>query len=77
MITTVAGSGASGVSGDGGPAMMATLNNPSGIAINSVGDIYIADSGNNKIRMVRSFSIIRNCELDNVKYVNLFLHHLR
>jgi len=52
VITTVAGNGTEGFSGDGGAATGAELNNPDGIAVDSAGDIYIADSGNNRIRVV-------------------------
>lgn len=51
-ITTVAGNGANGFSGDGGPAASASLNSPLGIAVDSVGDLYIADKYNNRIRKV-------------------------
>jgi sugar lactone lactonase YvrE len=49
-ITTVAGSGAKGYSGDGGPAVNAKLSGPTGVAIGPDGALYIADSGNNRIR---------------------------
>ena len=52
IITTVAGNGTQGYSGDGGPAAGATLNRPSGVAADTAGDIYIADTYNNVIREV-------------------------
>jgi sugar lactone lactonase YvrE len=52
IITTVAGNGAPGYGGDNGPAISATLNAPSGVAIDAAGDIFIADGGNNIIRLV-------------------------
>jgi mucin-19 len=52
VITTVAGSGDAGFSGDGGPAGSAKLNHPTGVAIDSSGNIFIADSDNNRIRRV-------------------------
>ena len=52
IITTVAGNGTSGVSGDNGPATSAQLNNPSGVAVHSVGNLYIADSYNQRVRKV-------------------------
>ncbi len=51
-ILTIAGTGTSGYSGDGGPASNATLYLPRGCAVDSKGDIFIADSGNNVIRVV-------------------------
>ncbi len=53
-IYTVAGSatGASGYSGDGGPAAAALLDGPSGVAIGAGGNLYIADENNNVVRMV-------------------------
>jgi trimeric autotransporter adhesin len=52
LITTVAGTGIAGYSGDGGRATLAGLNSPRGIAVDAPGNIYIADSNNNRIRMV-------------------------
>ena len=52
VITTVAGNGASGYYGDAGPATSAYLNQPYGVAVDSGGNIYIADFGNNVIRAV-------------------------
>lgn len=51
-ISTIAGNGQVGSSGDGGPATAATLNEPHGVAVDSAGNIYIADSQNNLIRRV-------------------------
>jgi trimeric autotransporter adhesin len=52
IITTVAGNGSSGYSGDGGLATSANLNAPSGIALDSAGNLFIADTGNSRIRKV-------------------------
>jgi N-acetylneuraminic acid mutarotase len=52
IITTVAGNGTLGYSGDGGAATSAELNSPFGVAVDASGNIYIADSGNNNIRKV-------------------------
>jgi len=52
IITTVAGNGASAATGDGGPATAASINQPQALAIDASGNIYIADYGNNKIRLV-------------------------
>jgi uncharacterized protein (TIGR03437 family) len=58
-LTTIAGSGASpNFGGDGGPATAAQLNSPSGIAVDSGGNWYIADTSNNRIRMVTPAGVI-------------------
>jgi trimeric autotransporter adhesin len=51
VITTVAGNGTQGYSGDGGPATKAELNFPVGVAEDSAGDLYIGDPGSNVIRV--------------------------
>jgi uncharacterized protein (TIGR03437 family) len=52
VITTVAGNGTQGFGGDNGPATSAQLNIPTGVAVDSAGNLYIADSANNRIRKV-------------------------
>lgn len=51
-ITTIAGTGASGFSGDGGLATSAQLNNPWRVALDASGNIYISDAGNHRIRKI-------------------------
>ena len=51
-LTLVAGNGFSGFSGDGGPAVNASLKSPKGVAVASDGAIYIGDTGNDRIRKV-------------------------
>jgi hypothetical protein len=51
VITTVAGNGTSGFSGDGGPAVNAQLTSPSGVAVDAEGNLYITERGN-RIRQV-------------------------
>ena len=51
-ITTVAGNGNPGYSGDGGPATSAELQLPLGVALDSIGNLYIADYGNSRVRKV-------------------------
>ena len=58
IITTVAGNGAEGFSGDGGPATDATLNTPIGVAVDRAGNLYIADAFNNRIRKVNVTGVI-------------------
>ncbi len=50
--TTLAGTGVAGFSGDGGPALQAQLNGPSAVTPGPDGSIYIADSGNNRVRRI-------------------------
>ncbi len=51
-ITTIAGDGTAGYSGDGGTATAAELNGPNGVAVDPAGDVFIADTGTNVIREV-------------------------
>ncbi len=51
-VTVVAGNGQSGFSGDNGPALQASLSFPNGIAVDSAGNLFIADGGNNRVRRV-------------------------
>jgi uncharacterized protein (TIGR03437 family) len=57
-LSLVAGNSRAGFSGDGGPAVNAQLNSPQGVALDSAGNIYIADSLNNRVRMVNPQGII-------------------
>jgi len=52
VITTVAGIGTQGFSGDNGAAISAQLSNPSGVAVDAAGNLYIADGNNQRIRKV-------------------------
>ena len=52
IITKIAGTDTASYSGDGGAATSAALNKPYGVAIDSSSNVYIADSGNNRIRKV-------------------------
>jgi hypothetical protein len=56
VITTVAGTATAGFSGDGGPASAARLNLPNDVAVDGAGNLFIADTGNNLIRMVTAVS---------------------
>ncbi len=52
VVTTVAGTGQAGFSGDNGPATSAQLDGPRGVAVDAAGSLYIADTGNQRIRKV-------------------------
>lgn len=52
IITTVAGNGNNAYSGDNGPATAASIAQPQGVAVDSAGNLFIADTGNNRIRKV-------------------------
>ncbi len=53
-ITTVAGNGIAGFAGDGGPANVAELNDPRGLAADQAGNVYISDTGNQRVRELRT-----------------------
>lgn len=52
IVTTLAGNGTIGFSGDGGPATAAQLDHPTSVAVDKVGDILVGDSGNHRIRKI-------------------------
>lgn len=54
IITTIAGNGYFGFSGDDGPATSASLNTPTAVAVDGAGNLYIADFGNNRVRTVNA-----------------------
>ncbi|MEG9432275.1 NHL domain-containing protein [Terriglobus sp. ADX1] len=58
VMKTVAGTGAQGYAGDGGAATSAMLNLPAGVAVDTAGNLYIADTGNNVVREVTPSGII-------------------
>jgi len=58
IITTVAGTGQRGYSGDGGPATKAKLNGPLGVVFDTAGTMYIADENNSRIRKVDTTGVI-------------------
>ena len=58
VISTVVGNGIQGYSGDGGAATSASLNNSIAVTVDAVGNIYIADEGNNRIRKVNTSGVI-------------------
>src|SRR5690349_2743469 len=58
VISTAAGNGTQGFSGDGGPASSAQIRKPVGVAVDRDGNLYIWDYGNNRIRKVNTAGII-------------------
>jgi sugar lactone lactonase YvrE len=65
VITTVAGNGTFGFGGDGGPATSAQLNFPSGVTVDSVGNLFITDSYNQRIRKVASIAVCSSLNLNS------------
>ena len=57
-ITTVAGTGKAGFSGDGGPAIQALLYKPEGVAVDAAGNLFIGDTFNNRVRKVSPDGLI-------------------
>ena len=66
IITTVAGNGISGYTGDGWPATNARINNATGIEVDSSGNLFLGDQENNVIRMVNSLGIISTLVGDGI-----------
>ena len=58
LISTYAGAGVAGFSGDGGPATAAMLNEPAGVTVDAAGNLFIADTKNNRIRKITASGII-------------------
>jgi hypothetical protein len=58
VVITVAGNGRPGFSGDGGPAISASLNYPKGVAVDAAGNVLIADTHNHRIRKVDTAGVI-------------------
>lgn len=57
MIQTFAGTGAAGSQGDGGNPVQAALNNPDSVVLNKAGDLFVADTSNNRVRLVHKGTI--------------------
>jgi sugar lactone lactonase YvrE len=58
-LRVIAGTGSPGFSGDGSAAALAELNQPTGVAVDSAGNLYIADTGNHRVRKVDTKGVIR------------------
>ncbi len=67
IITTVAGNGNPGYSGDGGPAISAQMNEPFSVTVDRGGNVYIADLGNSRIRMVSPAGIMTTVAGNNTQ----------
>src|SRR5207247_9555805 len=68
IISTVAGNGSPSFAGDDGAATSASLNSPSGVALDASGNLYIADNFNNRIRKVDAASGIITTVAGNGTY---------
>ena len=55
IISTIAGNGTLGSTGDGGPATQATISNPTALLVDPAGNVFFADNGNNVIRKISAF----------------------
>jgi uncharacterized protein (TIGR03437 family) len=69
IISTIAGTGLARFDGDGGPATEASLNKPTGIAIDMAGNIWIADEGNKRIRKIDSAGFITTVAGNGLAFV--------
>ncbi len=58
IITTIAGTGNQGFSGDGGPGNQADLDSPQGLAIDSQGNLFISDTGNHRVRLLNLTTLL-------------------
>jgi len=61
MITTIAGTGVTGYSGDGGPATAATFSGAGAAIVDGLGNVYVADAGNFVVRKINAAGIITTC----------------
>ncbi len=58
IISTIAGTGLWGYSGDGGPAVSAQVNGPRGVIVDKVGNVYFADAENHRVRKINTSGVI-------------------
>ncbi len=57
FISTVSGNGTSGYGGDSGPAVAAYLNGPHGVAVDTAGNLYVANQGNDRVRRIEAVNV--------------------
>jgi trimeric autotransporter adhesin len=76
IITTLAGTGVSGYSGDGGQALEARFNHPRGIAVSAYGQIYIADSANNCVRIISQHEMSSSWIVSVLQTTQVLVHHV-
>jgi hypothetical protein len=67
LMSTVAGTGVSGFGGDGGPAVSATIRQPTGVTVDGAGNLLIVDIGNNRIRKINTAGIMTTVAGDGVR----------
>jgi hypothetical protein len=67
IITTIAGTGTAGYSGDGGPATAAQLQNPFAAATDSIGNLFLVDGGNIRIRKIDTAGVITTVAGDGIQ----------
>src|SRR3954469_21307991 len=58
LINTIAGNGIGGYTGDGSPATAKELNNPFGVAVDATGNVYVAETSNNRVRKITPAGVI-------------------
>ncbi|MEK7753831.1 MAG: serine/threonine-protein kinase [Acidobacteriota bacterium] len=68
QISLVAGNGTQGFSGDGGPAPQAAMANPTGVAVDLAGNIYVAEATGNRIRRINAAGVISTFAGGKVQY---------
>jgi len=71
QISRVAGNGTSGFSGDGGPGPLATMANPTGVAVDLQGNIFVAEAMSNRIRRINTAGVISTFAGGKVQYARL------
>lgn len=71
-MTTVAGNGQPGLAGDGGPAVAAQLHSPYGLAIDLLGNLYVADLGNRRVRRISAAGTMSTVAGGGTEEVSLF-----